>query len=202
MAYENLLTYVEDDPATNLTVNTAWCYWNGQEDEDTFLTRDFGAGHFGNFEHELKNYTHANTEQGGQMSCWAVGTTKKNPNDWYSDGDDGILLKATETVAGRFYFLQQIHDGSTTTDHWGGRSDSQWYDFIITRSGTSVECEIYDGASLEDTLAVTVPSGDTYRYVFAAQGIAAATANSTGYTMNLELNEPDPVPFNQVIVVA
>lgn len=173
---ENFSSYVEVDPGNNIDVGPSNIVTHGAtRGESAYLYKDMGGA--------VTDFTHSVTVEvmvgrsSGVSWVWAVG----NDIPWIAPdwpADSGIK----QTVGIMFYDMPSDPRIRLYTDEGGtgavkdnpsreyrpGTSNKK-FQIEITKSGTLVNCLIYKygQSSPEHTLTCTVPSGASYRYVFA-----------------------------------
>jgi len=193
MATEDLTTYTEVDPESDLTVTSSKVDIDTMDfDYDAYVRADKGANHFGDFEHLVTSEFTAYSALWTTSCFWALG-----------DGVGDVSYTDMNTV-NKGLFARMRWTGSAVearlkdctndnTDVWAGASTATPYYMTIERSGTTLTCKIYSDASrttLEDTLSITCGT-DLYRYIFAtmAGGSSTGSREYTGYVEDLDLQE-------------
>jgi len=185
--YEDFTTFTEYDLNNHISVDSATkVSWTGiSRNEDAWLYKDYGIGHFGDFEHFTEGLVSAQTASGFGM-VWAMAniidetraqrdSTDKNMDAFFYGGTPLFYLQT-----------QASQDGSISL------SLSTLYYFTIERSGTTGTCKIYSDSgrtTLLDTLTTTTAT-TTYRYLYPCASENEATVQtSTGYCQNLDIQE-------------
>mgnify|MGYP000076502214 CR=1 FL=1 len=157
--------------------------------EDVWVYDDKGAGHFGSsFEH-LVDVRFTSSNKWSATVLWALSNIVAGVQHWIDNN--------SEAIAGYFSGISRLYFRnyeSGSLDYASASFDTDYYLRIIRSSGTLV-CELYTDPSrtaeyLHDTITIAIPSGRTYRYVFAVNtqnndtgGVASAVV------ANLDLQE-------------
>lgn len=92
-AYEDFLTYVKvDEDPGDITVTTSRVTWNPLDLDDTsYVYKDFGAGHFGDFSHDIElqlGTTHAD----GKASGWVLANEIAEYDYLYDNNKEALLI--------------------------------------------------------------------------------------------------------------
>lgn len=195
MAFEDFATYTETDPATYIAYSSAG---NAQADfvgipynsTEIHFSKDFGSGHFGNFEH-LVTCEYISAGEGSAYSkCFlTIGDTQEG---WYGQTNAlSVYLQGDSTPERRIYCI----DKATQTPDFAAVSADTTYYLKITRSGTTYTVVIYDDAertSEVDTIVDTC-TNTTLQWCLVAQSFDGGAANGnrhiSGYWKDLDLQE-------------
>lgn len=205
MALEDFTTYTEVDTGNDRIQKTAnhidhLAYRN----ESTYLHKDYGAGHFGDFVHFIdvkcsmdQAYLHP--------SIWAV--TNDNSSDLQTmyNANEGFLTVIFYKDGSYQYLLlreYKINVGGVTQDSWTAVLTNTQYYLRIERSGDTLTCGIWTNSTDRDNndtgadsykagLSITLVSAvTTYQHLYAVSSF------NTGHTYygstdvdNLDLNE-------------
>ncbi|VAW37773.1 hypothetical protein MNBD_DELTA02-714 [hydrothermal vent metagenome] len=194
MAIEDLSTYTEVDPYSNLTVTSSRCTVATMgSNYDVYLRADKGANHFGDFIHQVTaEFTSSNGTKWCLNGLWALTGSAGVVSlaDMDSLGE-GLLVYHIKTT---IYIQWVIKDFTNDNyDIWYGASFATPYYMTIERSGTTMTCKIYFDSGrtiLLDTLSI-VCGGQAYRYIFATQGHGSIETGRyySGYVDGLDLQE-------------
>ena len=191
MAVENFTTYTEVDEGGDITVTASKCDVDTmRRDALSYVRKDMGAGHFGDFEH-LVTCRMTAAAQDGQANIWGM-----------SNGSNTDAALATNNDGMRVCFYQGAVNYVLILADWVNAVGDPSvplvlgtiYYLTIRRSGTDLTCEIYDDSdrtNLIDTLAVAC-SVTTFRYIFGLMSEDlddSGDATITCYSENLELKE-------------
>lgn len=199
MANEDFSTWTETDPATYIS------YSGGSNEQVNFLnmrcdiaahfSKDFGAAHFGDFEH-LASTEYVSAGEGssiGYGGYYIVGDTQGSHSA--QTNALGIRWHGYTTPANtRLYCFDQ---DSSNTDYsgWndGLRPDTQYW-LTISRSTTTFQVLIYDDSgreSLLDTISVVCTDTTLQWMMMAASWDAAIDVDRhvSGYWKDLDLQE-------------
>jgi len=171
MALQDFATYVEVDPNSHITVTKNRVDQEMHEDEDAYVYKDFGVGHFGDFEHRLT--AQYNTVEEYSYFWFHVLTNDIDDMKGLLDGGKAFLGIFFWDNA---YLVLEYFDG--TTRYQDGYAppfpfipfETPFY-FTIRRSGSTYECEMYDDAartSLVVALSLEGVTTNTFRYLMAS----------------------------------
>ena len=189
-AFEDFTTFTEVDEQDDITITdeVTITVSSMRRDADSYVYKDYGADHFGDFSHSVKSVISANTA--GMFSFWGAANTIDD-FDGLDATEDGIasyhneLITSTEIIT-----IEDLVNDST--DSTGDINLGTWY-MTISRSGTTLTNEIYSDeakTTLVDTIAVTCGT-TTFRYLYAVigKGSGVSASNATGTVEDLDLNE-------------
>ena len=192
MAYEDFTTYVEADPGSDITVTANKLdVWEIPNNVDAWVYADKGAGHFGTtFEHDFKlKIEYDRYNRAG--SVWGVSNVVEDAYYWSANNSQALYV--LHVYDNR---IQLREAEATDSDIYTGSQDSTYYPTAERTGDTTAVLRIYSDEAqtdLLDTLAVAVPSGRSYRYMFA---YASWNTGDAGYISheieNLDLNEGAP----------
>ena len=198
-ALEDYTTYTEVDEQDDITITDEVniTFDTMRNDADSYVYKDYGIAHFGDFEHDVKSVFTAFSGQ-GRVGIWAVANALNGYSDLRFDDDDGISVALQEPFGGtENYILANHADNDNDVSVDVGDTGTDYH--TITRSGTTCTDAIYsdeERLTLIDTIAITC-SADTYRYIYALLGSAIDTTdagNRTGTIEDLDLNEATFTP--------
>ena len=184
-AYEDFTTFTEVDIGADRIQKTAnhidhLAYAN----ENTYLYKDYGIGHFGDFTHKFQFKVDA--------------STKHHSNVYLLANEINIsisLILGNKTHIKVFsyenkIYLRERYGGTSYTDYYTGVSIDTWYYIRVVKSGTSLNVYIYSDSgfsNLIDTLSLTLQANHTFRYLYPAN-----THNSSAdYSANLDIDKYD-----------
>ena len=182
-------TYTETDGAGKVTVAaTQITLAAGDRDEDYYVTKDFGAGFFGDFTHWVDVKVTALTDNSDSlMFPWGLAEVSDDFKDIDDASGDAIFLECKRKTPNTFKFAFGNLDGGTITGDTGsdvGITVGTTVYLSINRTGTTGTVEIYSTSALRtagasgdiDTLSITVVN-TAFRYVY---GLGSYNNGSTG----------------------
>ncbi|UCG78933.1 MAG: hypothetical protein JSV21_03640, partial [Nitrospirota bacterium] len=208
-AYENLLTYTEVDPISQLTVNRydySASTLNQTLGDDTFLYQDFGSGYFNDdvgFEHQFEFIVSPGGIRDVNWVCpWVVSDVVAN----YLGLNSGYSFCPFETPSGRVDL--ELYNNTTGNFHsfWGNMVPGVTYYARAIVDTATAQVLIYDDPghnNLIDSLSVpsngagsTTPSLDpadrSYRYMMAFTVDTQYDGNwNSLYAGDFDLMEPN-----------
>jgi hypothetical protein len=188
MATEDLTTWTEYDPnglitvaAGAITATSLTC------DSPCYVRKDGGAGHFGDFSHEL---TLSITPVDGWPHHGIYWCGAATPVVEGYDSADIVLVASDYYVAGDTLYLYT--NGNTDRCSTLTLFVTTYY-LTVSRAGTTTSCAIYSDSgrtTLVDTISVTGGVG-AQRYVALAYGNGTAGHNTRGTVVisNVDLKE-------------
>ena len=166
--------------------------------ETAYIYKDFGAAHFGAFDHKLQAKTTAH--EGGTPSTllWAISNVVNQRKYWYDN--DSEALQA--------YFWMERSLAKTRISVWDTEDDDNdtfnlaggvVYYITISRDGAAFALYIritsHSGA-LQDTLLLSPVAARTYRYLFGVNSYNDANgAAMSYYVQDLDLQEAAALAF-------
>lgn len=210
MAIEDFTSWSpgETDPNSHITVTSSKVACAGlARNEDAYHLDDAGAGHFGDFTHELEYTLTSASASNSVMGVWCASNDVDDMANWYSDFDEAVSLYVYGGSGGS-HRLDCRQNEARTADNSTTLTNGTKYYLTITRSGTSWTCAVYDAAAkgpgdLVDTISLALPVGRTYQYIFATNTwYTAISANATGDIEDLDLNEAPPPSQTMPIIAA
>jgi hypothetical protein len=194
--YEDLTTYTEVDPNNrwSLTGTTKNSGVEVPNNEDSYLYKDFTAGHFTDFEFDAQILVSAYSTSGAAFLGLSIAA---NLDDGHNN--DGIQLLRIYYGGGQYRIL--LRDQNTANEDYYVSVLNTLYYCTVKREGTTCTNKIYSDSgrtNLLDTLTIT-SQATAFRYVYAGCSLNyAGTTHATGYIKNLDLKE---VPPNNVPIV-
>ena len=193
MALENFLTYTEVDPNNRYAVAANTITVTGlKANEDAWVVGDKGAGHFGDFVHDVDvNWSASTADSRGVV--WAVSNVIDDAKFWVTNASQALaVIVAGMSTERRLYFFN-TEDASYPYIVWS--LGAKYY--RVTRVGASCVVTAYSDAArtnLTGQINGSAPAARTYRYVFGVNSQNAGVAAATSFTVaNLNLNEPTPI---------
>jgi len=187
MALEDFTTYTEVDEGDDITVTEHKCDVSTMiRNVTSYVRKDYGVDHFGDFEHLLDIYVSAGDTNSLGL-CWSM----SNGNNTYqsqSAAHDGFFIYLNEASGS---LIIGLVEAGVAEDSYTGSFSTPYY-LTVKRVGTTLTCKIYSDAArtnLLDTLTLIVQT-TKYRYIAAiGSRQAAGTAAITYYSENLDLQE-------------
>jgi len=170
MSYEDFTTYTEVDTANNRVQRTATHVDHAAtRNEDTYLYKDYGVGHFTDFTHkvDVRSDFAALSSQG---FVWMLANDVDDAYGLHSAGKTFILIRIRRDDAGNHITLFEFYGGDWYYDDYVGVAANTWYYLTIEKSGTSLTCKIYSDSArttLVDTLSLTLHGNWSFRYIYA-----------------------------------
>lgn len=188
--YEDFTTFTEVDVAADRIQKTenhvdhmAW------SDETTYLYKDYGAGHFGDFTHKEKMKV-VDMQENVVNSAWMLGNAL---GDWKTllDANETTIGTAVQNSEGTLHvLLSETYNGSTYSDDCVDFNVGDWIYPKIVKSGTGLTCYLYSDenySTLVDTLNLTLHANHTLRYLYACDSYNAGY----DYYMNVDIENFD-----------
>jgi hypothetical protein len=196
--YQDFTGYTKVDPNSEFTVTSTkvsadpFHYGKGQ----SYVYKDFGAGHFTNYDHlfEVAVTDHSGTGNGYGHPVWMLQNVVCDEYYMVLAGEDAHGLYAQEWGASSIYFgLREYVNGSPDADYSANIAEGTLYYIEMEREDTSLTCYIRTGShegSLFDTLYVTVDS-QSFRYLFVMQSSDYFGDSDwmSDYVQNLDIQE-------------
>ena len=170
MVYEDFTTFTEVDEAADRIQKTAnhidhLAYRN----ETTYLYKDYGADHFGDFTHKIKVKAVSASATTAFGAVWALADQLGNISWLKTNNYVSIDVEFQRQDSACVVILRENHNGSEYYDYWAGASWDTWYYIKIVKSGTSLNAYIYsdsDYSTLVDTLTLTLQADHTLKYLY------------------------------------
>lgn len=197
MTLEDFTTYTEVDEEGTITVTSHEITGSVDRHVDTYVYKDFGAGHFGDFEHLHDAEVVAPKGNAGMAGVWGVSNQINDRLSWTT----GLVVLYNYVAAPNQINMYLIDEESTNADY--DTITAIRYYHTTKRAGTSATSKYYSDAArtnLIGTLAVTCAT-TTLRYCY---GSVSSDDNSHGCDLgfsskNLDLQEVPPPPAHFMI---
>lgn len=213
MAIENFLAWNEQDPEFRIlrtAPRVAWTHMDRRQVAGAFVWRDFGAGHFGDFQH-LLDFHVTQIEAGDPSSRYIMAPYYlQDQNVWNPPDKLAIDISQDTNVDDkcRFNFLQLV--GGVVQFVWSSpwRMAPLTRYLTIERTGINSRLRIYTDAArtiLDMDSGNRVGVVDTYRYCHVSTGynfVKDPGDWSTGWVENLDLQEPVAAGSGSVAALA
>lgn len=198
MALEDFTTYEEVDTVNDRIQKTAnhIDFVSSRNAEETYLYKDYGVDHFGDFTHKVDEKQTAGSWVG---HVWGL-----------ANGVDEIL-DLDPVISVQFYYaggsnsvivLRESYDSSDYTHSTAnGTLDLNTpYYFLIKKTGTALKCGIYSTANLRDAgdatdgdidnLALTLQADHKFRYIYGCSSHTLTSVETGTFEIdNLDLQE-------------
>lgn len=172
MVYEDFTTFTEVDIAADRIQKTAnHVDHYSKRNETTYLYKDYGAAHFGNFTHKIK-VKQINNEAYNINVCWGLANALNHAHALETGGNTQIIIYLSEGSGSVLkVYLRESWSSSAYYDlNTGGFALGAWIYIKIVKSGTSINAYLYSDSSysaLVDTLTLTLHANHTLRYLYA-----------------------------------
>lgn len=185
------IDYTETDPNGRIVAAADSITFTGiTEDEDAWVYRDMGAGHFfGNFKIHFEVEITASTVT-TEVGTLILANSVKSYEDIDSDGESYLGVVLFRDAGGNYeIWLDEVDSGARHSDHYTGAVGTRYY-LVMERKeevGTygTLYCYIYsdaDHVNLLDTLSVALHSSrKDFRYVY---GLNAHNAGDAADAMS------------------
>lgn len=178
-AYEDFTTFTEVDVAGDRIQKTAnHVDHDAYRYETTYLYKDYGAAHFGDFEHKIKVKA-VTANNGGYGIIWML-SNDLGSRDQLEDNDKtatSIYLYYTTVLN---IYLRESHSGSTYQDgNIDGFGLTEWIYIKIIKNGTAISAYLYSDSTyttLVDTLSLTLHADHTSKYLYACDTLNTSTS--------------------------
>lgn len=175
MVYEDFTIYTEVDVDADRIQKTSnhidiYCIGN----EDTYVYKDKGVGHFGNFKHLIDGACASAVGLGARGPIWVLSNLVDDLKGQRTAENKYLALyfykedpaaPISEPIFLEYWDGSTYHYDTSNFDHIYGTM----YYFTITRDGTTLTCKIYSDSArtnLLDTLTLEVTT-DSFRYIYA-----------------------------------
>ncbi len=201
-AVEDFETYTEKDDGDDITVTSTKVDVSGADcrNVDYWVVKDYGVGHFGDYEHLITINLTSVTGSNSIWVPWSISDSLGDFKDCLDASNDGQCIRIYHDPNDILFYDY----ANASTDTYSGTAGTDYF-LTIARSGTVGTCKIYSDPDRAeehrlDTLEITV-SETTYRFVYAGQGYNdGSPATFTGYSENLDLQEA-PAAVGQFIMI-
>lgn len=190
MSYEDFTTFTEVDIAANRIEKTAnhidhLAYRN----ETTYLYKDYGAAHFGDFEHKIKVKAISGNSY-PDVSVWALANDLGNIKALEDAGKTALSIQLSGSSP-LYVKVYEVYNSTIYTDYNAGSfSVGDWIYIKIVKSGTGLTAYLYsdsDYSVLVDTLVLTLHADHSFKYLY---GCNTYNDNSS-YYLNTDIENFD-----------
>jgi len=195
MAKEDYTTYTEVDTVNDRIQKTAHHidFVSSRNAEETYLYKDYGVDHFGDFTHKVDVVQTAGSWVG---YAWGLSNTVDELLD--CDPRIGIYFYYASGANSTINLIE--YSGAQYKDSFGPFSLNTPYYLLIKKTGTSLKCGIYSTAELRDAgdatdgdidnLALTLQADHKFRYVFGCSSFTLTSAGTGTFDIDaLDLQE-------------
>lgn len=200
MGYEDFTTFTEVDIAADRIQKTAnHIDHYSIRNEETYLYKDYGVAHFGNFTHKIKVKAVSPTV-GCIASVWMLANDLGDTKTLKDNGNTYIQIIFYRSAAFFYMYLREAYDHSIYSSNAMGYSFDTWYYPRIVKSGTSIHAYIYtnsDYTVLKHDLSLTLHANHTLRYLYGCNTHNDGdSANANVDVENFDLGEGAPyIPY-------
>jgi hypothetical protein len=191
--YEDLTTYTETDSDSDITITENKCDVSSmRRDADSYVYKDFGAAHFGDFTINFECLVSGTHLNGSAVMCMLSNTVGTIQDQIVAN--DGIVFHASGGAGSLTFSLSDYNTDNTDSYVDGGTTSNLLY-CTFTRVGTTATVKIYSNATrttLIDTISIT-SQGTALRYlsVMASRDTSGdGTHVMNTYTQNFEIISP------------
>jgi len=189
---EDFTGYTEYDPTSKITVTTNKIDVNAiDRGSDGSVYKDFGAGYFGDFEHDFRITVVDASDRLASSGFWWIGNSVSYTMTDIDNTNDGFALTTWHSGSwgspfSGYFALHNYFAAVNDETSFKILKGETWY-WTTKRDGgaTTLEAFIYadpDRTDLRDTLSVTYTS-TTLRYV----GGYINSGNTSGYTFTVDV---------------
>jgi len=187
--------YTENDPGAELSISgSTITFTNAAWDEQTYVYRDYGAGHF-TMEHEWEfkfrfEVTDFGTSEAGLVCFWGMSDVLLTRYQWQNNPEEALCFFAygnlgVQEIIGIEEFdgvggvVRDTMDITQNTEYWVHIE----FDPDAGTYGT-ITAKVYSDefSTLVDTMTIVLAHTVTYRYLFAYNGFDAATGGAARET--------------------
>ena len=187
---QDYTSYTEVDPNTHISKAASHIDFDGYQNEDAYVYKNFGAGYFvGYFDHffKVKVVTDPMLEN-RVVPIWALANAVDDYTALATNGNNlAMTVQYGVGWGGPKFTLRAVHGGvAQGVDLSEILTEGETYNIHVKRIAGNIRAYIYDSNGLFDVLEITmVGTTDTYQYLF-----ACLTANNgvAGHT-DIDLDE-------------
>jgi len=185
----NYLSFVEVDPNSHIGfVGTNHLDFTAHLNEDCYIYKDFGAGFFGDFEHQVDI-------QATAVDAYEIGYFYLLSNDLddvkgLNDASKSFIgLRIHGALLGVQHIkLTEGHSGTMYADEYAF-TEGTWYYLTIIKTGTGLSCKIYSDSNrtnLLHTLQLTLHADHQLRYLFGCNSWNSGSSSAYNCTLDIE----------------
>lgn len=193
MAEEDLTTYTESDPSSNIGVSSdTITVTSARRNENYYVVKDFGEDHFNGLDIDFRIHHLSTSDTGGLLGALGLSSTLNYQGSW--EETTSIYIFTIKT--GSSTCEMRLYRGyDAATDSISISMNTTYYCTINrSTSNDTVTVSVYtdsDRTSLLDTLSVSgFGTGTKYRYFYAAVSRYYNSNNSaSGYIAHIEIND-------------
>ena len=193
MAEEDLTTYTESDPSSNLDVSSdTITVTSAKRNEDYYVVKDFGTDYFNGLDIDFRiHHRSESSTTGGLLGALGLSSTLNYQDLW---GETTSIFICTIRTGTSAYEMRLYRGYDSAYDSISISADTTYY-CTLSRSTSSDTVKVFvytdsDRSSLFDTLEVSgFGTGTKYRYFYAAVSrYYDGTEYASGYISGIEIN--------------
>lgn len=195
--YENYTTYAEVDPNNHIEKTAYHIDFDAYRDEDAYVYKDYGVGHFTDFQH-LVDVEIMTVTNYGKGIVWCLSNLVDDIKGIRDASGDYLSVTLDQSGLNRIY-ITECDAGTQYNNIYTGINVSQPYYLTLNVSSTDFMCRIYfdsERTNLLDSLNLTLHNTYSFRYIFGCNTLNSGT--STVHIDldidNLDLGEGLPLP--------
>ena len=205
--YEDFTSYTEVEPDDRIQKTANHIDFYCRRDEDAYLYKDFGVGHFSDFEHLIDFRTTDMVTNFQMFGLWDLANEVDNQYG-IGNANPHIFVRAYRTGGGiETIEMYEGYDNNWYGDVWSFFVNNVWYYLRIKKFGTALTCRIWTDAtdrdnndieatSYKDQLTLTLHDDHSFRYIYACiTWNDGQTYYCNGDIENLYLEEACTVTF-------
>jgi len=197
---EDFLTYTEVDTVNDRIQRVGdpshhIDFVSSRNAEETYVYKDFGVDHFGDFEHKVDAKMVSGTWLG---HIWGLSNTV----DELLDCPLWVSVAFRYGATSKFIYLYEYYDSTTYSDTCALTLGTTYY-LLIKKTGTTLLCGVYSTSELRDAgdatdgdidnLALTLHADHKFRYVYGCSSHTLTSAELGTFDIdNLDLQEGAP----------
>lgn len=190
MAIEDFTTYTEVDEDGDITIIASKVSWvNIQRGDDSYVYKDYGAGFFGDFEHDFEMQINT-SDDNAICGNWVLSNEIANFEHTLVNHLPGLCVRTSKAGGVYSAVIYNLDNGVVDV---GVISANTLYYCTATRVGTTFTLYIYSDSArsvLVDTLTVTC-TNTTLRYIYGMSTKLDSPGHvpkHNGFTQNLDFN--------------
>jgi hypothetical protein len=196
MGYEDFTAFTEVDVAADRIQKTAnHIDHHAYRNETTYLYKDYGAAHFGDFTHKIKVRSNGGASNNGAL--WMLANNIGELKTLKDSSNNHIFLFGFGTTL----YLREVSSGLNYSDSTSFTANT-WYYMKIVKLGTSLNAYVYSDdtyTTLLDTLTLTLHTDHTFRYLYGCNTYNSGDAyNAINDIENFDIGEVTYVPYPHI----
>lgn len=197
MAYENFTTYTEVDEGSDITVTATKVAWDNLEnDETSYVYKDFSVGNFGNFSHDIELQLTSSSAD-SKVCGWVLSNHIAEYDEHYDNSWEALMIVMVSPGGNYRFYLR--NNGNSVQNYVSVSANTLYY-CTVTRASNTIYLYVYDDSDRTNLIGSTSIgcTVETFRYLYACMSTDEGWAFETniGFSQNFDgVSLPTEITF-------